>query len=93
MKNTWKGLMFGAFTGAAIGVILDALSAGGDRATEAGSRLKVKAHDAVDSLEGATHRAAEWVKEQDVPAKVHSTVESLASSAPVERARHLVERN
>jgi hypothetical protein len=85
--------MVGAFTGAAIGVILDALEAGRDKASRAGARLKVKAHDAVDSLEDASHRAGDWVKDMDVPGKVRSTVDEVASSAPVERVRHAVERN
>jgi hypothetical protein len=83
VKNTWKGLMFGAFTGAAIGLVLDVLQSGSDKASEAGARLRVRAHDAVDSLEEATHRAGDWVKGQDVPGKVRSTVDDLASSAPV----------
>jgi hypothetical protein len=85
--------MVGAFSGAAIGVVLDALNAGSDKASHAGARLKVKANDAVGSLEDATHRAGDWVKEKDVPGKVRSTVEDVASSAPVERVRHAVERN
>jgi hypothetical protein len=85
--------MFGAFTGAAIGVVLDVLESGRGKASDAGARLKVRAHEAVGSLEEATHRAGEWVKEKDVPGKVRSTVDDLASSAPVERVRHVVERH
>jgi hypothetical protein len=88
VKNTWKGLMFGAFTGAAIGVVIDVLESGREKASEAGSRLKVRAHDAVGSLEEATHRAGEWVKDQDVPGLVRSTVVDLASSA-----RHVADRD
>jgi hypothetical protein len=61
--------MFGAFTGAAIGVLLDALEAGGAKASEAGARLKVRAHDAADSLGEATHRAGDWVKDQELPGR------------------------
>jgi hypothetical protein len=85
--------MFGAFTGAAIGVVLDALEAGRTKASETGSRLKVRAHDAADTLGEVTHRAGDWVKEQDVPGRLRSTVEEVASSAPVERIRQAVERD
>jgi hypothetical protein len=93
VKNSWKGLMFGAFIGAAIGLVLDVLESGRDKASGTGARLKVRAHEAVGSLEEATHRAGEWVKEKDVPGKVRSTVEDLASSAPVERVRQAVDRD
>jgi len=93
VKNIWKGLMFGAFVGAAIGLLLDILQGGQEKAADAGDRLKVKAHDAVESLGEATHRATDWVKDQDVPARVRSTVGDLASSAPVERVRQAVERD
>ena len=83
--------MLGAFTGAAIGVVLDALEAGRAKATETGGRLKVRAHDAADSLGEVTHRAGDWVKDQDVPGRLRSTLEDVASSAPVERIRHAVD--
>jgi hypothetical protein len=105
--------MFGAFTGAAIGLVLDALEAGRAKATETGARLKVRAHDAAgtlgeathraadtlgeathraaDTLGEATHRAGDWVKDQDVPGRLRSTIEDVASSAPVERVRHAVD--
>jgi hypothetical protein len=85
--------MFGAFTGAAIGLVIDVLESGREKASEAGARLKVRAHDAVGSLEEATHRAGEWVKDKDVPGMVRSTVDDLASSGPVERVRQAVERD
>jgi hypothetical protein len=93
VKNIWKGLMFGAFVGAAIGLILDILQNGQQKAGEAGARLKGRAHEAVESLGDATHRASDWVREQDVPGKVRTTVEDLASSAPAERIRQAVERD
>lgn len=51
MKNVWKGLVVGAFTGAAVGIVLDALRGTGRRAAEVSERTKTGARHLVDVIE------------------------------------------
>jgi hypothetical protein len=45
MKNTWKGMALGAFTGAAVGLVMDSAIKGGQRAAELGTSAKLQVQD------------------------------------------------
>ena len=70
MKNVWKGLTVGAFAGAAVGVILDALEGTGRRAAAVSARATKGAK------KGATH-LADIVEEkiEEIPGRVRDLVD------------------
>ncbi len=81
MKNTWKGMALGAFTGAAIGIVMDSAIRGGQRAAELGasakSTFKGKAPQAVDWAGTKGAHAADWARDQDLSDKAKDTVKQV----------------
>lgn len=81
MKNSWKGLAVGAFSGAAIGIVMDLFAKGSQRAVQLGASVKHvvqdKAPEARDWAEAKGHRAADWVREQDLAEKAKHVVEKV----------------
>lgn len=57
MKNVWKGLTVGAFAGAAVGVVLDALEGTRRRAAEVSARTKTGARHLADRVEAKVDEA------------------------------------
>lgn len=85
MKNVWKGLVIGAFTGAGIGLLVDILESMG----RSGRRLSAHARDEASHL---GHVAGEKVRDADLPSKAKDVSEKLVTSVRdaelPDKARH-----
>lgn len=81
MKNSWKGLAVGAFSGAAIGIVMDLVASGSRRAVELGASVKQavqdKAPDAREWAETKSHQAADWVRDQELGEKAKHVVDKV----------------
>jgi len=85
MKNVWKGLVIGAFTGAGIGLLVDLLETMG----RSGQRLSAQARGEASHL---GHVAGEKVREADLPTRAKDASERLVSTVRdaelPDKARH-----
>jgi hypothetical protein len=92
MRNVWKGLVIGAFAGAAIGIALDIARALGRRAIEVGSQTReaVREHapEVAEALASRAADVAERVKQADIPGHLSEMAQHVAGSPP---ARAVVE--
>ena len=83
MKNTWKGMAVGAFTGAAIGILMDSVIRGGQAAADLGTSAKQqfqdKAPQAVDWAESKGHSVVDWARDQDLTDKAKHVADRLHS--------------
>ena len=81
MRNTWKGMVLGALSGAAVGLILDSIDraargastaahAAPDVAARAGGRARERAIALVHDSAGLAYRATKRVAERDGQAAV-----------------------
>jgi hypothetical protein len=82
MRNVWKGMVLGALSGAAVGLILDSIEratlgasnaahAAPDAAARATGRARERAITFVHDSAGFAQRAARRVAERDGQAAVH----------------------
>ena len=85
MKNVWKGLVIGAFTGAGVGLLVDILEAMG----RSGQRLSAQARVEAGHL---GHAAGEKVREADLPTRAKDVSEKLVTTVRdaelPDKARH-----
>jgi len=58
MRSTWKGLIIGALTGAAIGLVDELLSSMGRAGRRGATRARAGAADAAASVQQHAHEAA-----------------------------------
>ena len=70
MKNVWKGLMVGGFTGVAAGVVLDTIAGASKKAVAVGEQVRDHAPDAGRWLQSVTDKAEEWIHDADIPEHV-----------------------
>ena len=91
MRNVWLGLMFGAATGAAIGVSLDlgeAARRGAVQTAEAaGKALQEHGPEFAAAVGTAVARGAEQVKAADVPGKARDLAARAGHSGVADSAR------
>ena len=73
MKNVWKGLIIGAFTGAGVGLLVDILESMG----RSGQRLSAQARVEAGHL---GHVAGEKVREADLPTKAKDASEKVVTT-------------
>ena len=73
MKNVWKGLVIGAFTGAGVGLVVDILESAGRH----GQRLSAQARDEAGHLGRV---AGDRVHDADLPSKAKDVSEKLVMS-------------
>jgi hypothetical protein len=64
MRNAWKGLIIGAFTGAGIGVLLDGGSSAGRGAAAAAKAARDHAPEALRKARELAETAADKAREQ-----------------------------
>lgn len=55
MKNVWKGLTVGAFSGAVVGVVLDGFDKIGQRTSDAADRTRTGAKNLLEAVEDKLH--------------------------------------
>ena len=96
MRNAWKGLMIGAFTGAGVGLVLDLIDAVALAGVRGAAEVRDKAPEALHWAKDAAERATERIREADsgagealkkVPEKVHDLAHRLAESEVADKAR------
>jgi hypothetical protein len=80
MRNVWKGLVVGGFTGVAAGVILDSLSRASKKAAEVGDQVREHAPDAGRLVQTVVDRAGEWLHDADVPEHVRNAAHKIKDS-------------
>jgi hypothetical protein len=80
MRNVWKGLVFGGFTGVAAGVILDSFSRASKKAAEVGDAVREHAPDAGRLVQTVVDRAGEWLHDADVPEHVRTAAHKIKDS-------------
>jgi len=80
MRNTWKGLFFGALAGAAVGLAIDVLYGAGDQLTGAAREVRRRAPDAADWAVNVTADARRRLEDADLPAQVRSLAQDIADS-------------
>jgi hypothetical protein len=92
MRNVWKGLVIGAFAGAAIGIALDFARAIGRKAIEVGGQtreaLRQHAPEVAEALATKAADVAQRVKQADIPGRLSEMAQHVAGSPP---ARAVVE--
>ena len=69
MKNVWKGLVVGAFTGAGVGLVLDVLERGAQKVAAVGEVVGDVVEEAVQHVPQVATRASKGVSE--IVSKVH----------------------
>ena len=85
MRNVWKGLVIGALTGVAAGLILDSLAAASKKAAEIGEQVRVHAPEAGRWGHSVTDKAGEWLHDADVPDHIRSVAQKAKDSEVTER--------
>ena len=80
MRNVWKGLIVGGFTGVAAGVILDSLAGASKKAAELGDQVKEHAPDAGRWVQSVTDKAGQWLSDADVPEQARTVAQKLKDS-------------
>jgi hypothetical protein len=80
MRNVWKGLIVGGFTGVAAGVILDSLAGASKKAAELGDQVREHAPDAGRWVQSVTDKAGEWLHDADVPEQARTVAQKLKDS-------------
>jgi hypothetical protein len=85
MRNAWKGLIVGAFTGAGIGILLDGGSSAGRGAAAAARAARDHAPDALRKAREFSDAAAEKAREHgpDAMKKARELADAAAEKAGV----------
>jgi hypothetical protein len=77
MRNVWKGMVIGAFTGAAAGLVLDLGERGVERAAALGGAVANRAPKVADHLRDsvgdAVDAASQRARTSDLPAQARAT--------------------
>jgi hypothetical protein len=87
MRNVWKGLIVGAVTGAAVGVLLDLPArarAGGAAAAEL---ARERGPRAAETIASAAAAGADRVRQADLPRKVREAAHTVAASDTAQALR------
>ena len=99
MRQTWKGLTIGALVGAGVGIVLDGLEGGAEKAEAAAGTLgrlakeaREYAPEARSKLREVSERTATAVRERDLPAKAHELAGRVGESETAGRVREVVGR-
>ena len=90
MRNVWKGLIVGAVTGAAVGVLLDLPArarAGGAAAAEL---ARERGPRAAETIASAAAAGADRVRQADLPRKVREAAQQADLPRKVREAAHTV---
>jgi hypothetical protein len=90
MRNVWKGLIVGAVTGAAVGVLLDLPArarAGGAAAAEL---ARERGPRAAETIASAAAAGADRVRQADLPRKVREAAQQADLPGKVREAAHTV---
>jgi hypothetical protein len=80
MRNVWKGLVVGAFTGVVAGYVLDTLAAASKKAQAAGANVRAHAPDAGRWLLTAKDKAGDRLHDADVPEHVRDVAQRVTDS-------------
>ncbi len=80
MDKLWKGLVVGAITGAAIGLVVDLLGRARDGAVHVGELAREHGPDVAAALAGAATAGAERLREADLPDKLRQAAHTAATS-------------
>jgi hypothetical protein len=88
MRNTWKGMIVGALTGAFVGFLMDLAKGAGEGAVAVGQKVHERLPDAAERVQQAAHTAAEKVRDADVGDRLRDVAQRVADSDAVARARN-----
>jgi hypothetical protein len=80
MRNTWKGLVIGAVTGAAIGLTLDLLFGAGEGVADVTRVARRRAPEAAEWATAVTAQARRRLREADLPDQVRTLAQQIADS-------------
>ena len=80
MDKLWKGLIVGAITGAAIGLVVDLLGRGRDAAVHVGELAREHGPDVAAAIAGAASAGAERLRDADLPDKLRQAAHTAATS-------------
>ena len=80
MRNSWKGLVVGGLTGAAVGILIDGFTKALRQASHGAELARDHAPDAVEWLHAVTQRAGEWAVDADVPERVRHVAQRIVES-------------
>ncbi len=87
MKNVWKGLVVGAFTGAGIGLVLDLLDGGAQKFAAAEGRVEKAVQDRAPLVAGKVRHgvseAVNRVQDADLPEQLREVAEASKRKAEV----------
>jgi hypothetical protein len=96
MRNVWKGLVVGGFTGVVAGVIIDLVTKAAERAGEAGRMVKGRAPDFASKVKHVAAEAAGAIREADLPEKARMAAdraaEQLREAELAEKAKRMADR-
>ncbi len=105
MQNSWKGLVIGGLTGAAVGILIDGFTKALKQAAHGAEVARDHAPDAMEWLHAVTLRAGEWAHDSEVPERVRHVAQRIvesdlaarvgevagkAAEPGLERARHVI---
>lgn len=86
MRQAWKGLVVGAITGAAIGLVMDALAGMSKRAIDLADGARQHAPAAGQGVRDAADRAAGRVRDVDLTDVVHHVASRFGDRVETLRA-------
>ncbi len=89
MKNVWKGLVVGGFTGAAAGVVLDSIARASRKAAEIGGQVREHAPDAGRWVQSLSDKAGDWIHDADVPEHLRGAAQRVKESDAAHKAADL----
>lgn len=87
MRNSWKGLVVGGLTGAAVGLFLDFLARLSEKAAAAKDLARERAPQAADWAKGVAEGTATRIRGADVPEKVRGLAKRVSDSDAAQRAK------
>lgn len=87
MKNVWKGLVVGAFTGAGIGLVLDLVESGAQKLASAEDRVGEAVHEHAPQVAAKVRHgvseAASRVQDADIPQHLREAADVTKRRAEV----------
>ncbi len=91
MRNTWKGMIVGAFTGALVGFAMDMAEGAGESAAAVGHRLHERLPEATEQAQRAAQGAVDRVRDANVGDKLRDAAHRVADSDAVTKAKDLAD--
>jgi gas vesicle protein len=91
MSNVWKGLVFGALVGAAVGLVLDLLNRAGKGAVAVAEMAREHGPDIAASVATAAKAGAERLRDADLAEKLRQAAHTAAASDAAQTVRDSAE--